>query len=364
MGQFLSTATATATMSKSSSSSSSYEDYLSEYLQKLNASSSSSSSEKFIIERIVSERDADSVVPIMAKSFALGPCPMHDWAIGPEFSLSVKKQDNTKDANENTNGEISNINTDTNENEKNRVEFVAWYMKWVFYTCINYGIVLVAREKRKEKKNDEIDDNDTTAIRSVVCALPPEYNYVLDCTSMWKIHVLKLIVKMMKDSGGGPPANIGTEPQRRMDLMGEMMAVTHKHAIENLNSNKLPWYIFVIATDPTITTTTTTTTTSTMIDDTDNNTNTDGQQRQHKHQGKGYATALLNVIHALADYDHVDTLLETNGDKNIQFYCRPQLGYTKLGTGYKSSDLPTYKSNNNDKILIAQSLVRHPCPPM
>jgi hypothetical protein len=62
----------------------------------------------------------------------------------------------------------------------------------------------------------------------------------------------------------------------------------------------------------------------------------------------------------LADHDKVDTILETSGEANIGFYCRPKLGYTKCGPEVSSADQPN--NNGSDPVLTAQSLVRHPIP--
>jgi ribosomal protein S18 acetylase RimI-like enzyme len=268
---------------------SSYPETLPAYLEKLNDKSST-----VVIERILSESDVKTVVPVMAQSFALTPERGHDWAIGPDFALGTG-----------------------DDHDEKRVHFVEWYMRWVFYTCIYYGVILVAKDKT------------TGSILGVVCTLPPENGYAADNTSFLRFHMIKIMMKMK----GPPPEILGKEALQRMEVVGEMIHRMNESAVaaardSNGGKEQQPWYIYVLATSP-------------------------------KAQGTGCGTMLLQAIHHLADHDKVDTILETSGEANIGFYCRPKLGYTKVGPEFSSAD----RSNSNgsdDPVITAQSLVRHP----
>lgn len=273
-------------MGLSCSKPSSYPETLPAYLEKLNDKSST-----VVIERILSESDVEIVVPVMAQSFALSPEAFNDWAIGPDFALGT-----------------------SDDNDEKRVHFVEWYMRWVFYTCIYYGVILVAKDKT------------TGSILGVVNTLLPENNYAADHTS-FRFHNIKIMMKMKSN----PPEILGKEALHRMEVMGKMMHRMHEGAVaascgSNGGKEQQPWYIYVLATSP-------------------------------KAQGTGCGTMLLQAIHHLADHDKVDTILETSGEANIGFYCRPKLGYTKVGPEFSSAD---ESNTTDDPVITAQSLVRHP----
>jgi ribosomal protein S18 acetylase RimI-like enzyme len=274
---------------------SSYPEMLPAYLEKLKEECNNNNNADVVIEQILSESEVDAVVPIMAQSFALTPERWHDWAIGPDFALGGG-----------------------DDHDEKRVHFVEWYMRWVFYTCINYGVVLVAKENKPNGN-----------ILGVVCTLPPEKNYAANTTSLLRFHMMKIMMKMK----GPPPETLGKDALRRMDFMGEIQHHMHDNAVDScsnaVSKEHQPWYVYVLATSP-------------------------------KAQGTGCGTMLLQAIHYLADHDKVDTILETSGEANIGFYCRPKLGYTKCGPEVSSADQPN--NNGSDPVLTAQSLVRHPIP--
>jgi ribosomal protein S18 acetylase RimI-like enzyme len=268
---------------------SSYPETLPAYLEKLNDKLST-----VVIERILSESDVEIVVPVMARSFTLTPERWYDWAIGPDFALGTG-----------------------DDHDEKRVHFVECSMRWVFYTCIFYGVILVAK------------DRTTGNILGVVCALPPENNYTADNTSLLRFHMMKIIMKM----NGSHIEILSNDALRRTELMDETMHRMHETAVaatcgSNGGKEQQPWYVQVLAIS-------------------------------QKAQGTGCGTMLLQAIHHLADHDKVDTILETSGEANIGFFCRPKLGYTKVGPEVSSADLSN-TNGSDDPVITAQSLVRHP----
>jgi len=235
----------------------------------------------------------------MARSFALTPELSFDWIIGSDFSLAGEGEGDEGE------GELV-------DHSEKRVEFVEWAMRWTFHTCLEYGVILVAKNKT------------TGNILGVICTLPPENNFAADTTSLLRFHVWKIGMKMKSS----PPDILGKDALRRFEFMGKMQTFMHMQAAAACD--KKPWYIFVVATSL-------------------------------EAQGTGCGTMLLQAIHHLADQDKADTILETAGAANIGFYCRPALGYQLCGPEVSSADrLLNKNGSDDDPVFKAQSLVRHP----
>jgi len=254
-------------------SASSYPQRLPEYLEKQQRSSS-----PVFLERLGKNADAetiDEVTAVLARSFAGNPERagegMFQWAIGPEFPI------------------------DDPTCEAKRVEFVSFYMKWSVLTCLEYGIVLVARDGSQKGK-----------VLGAICSTPPGRSYVCNTSSMLRWHMIKIAFRMR-----GPPSEVlGKEPLEKMVEMGELMAKMHGPAeaasIAASDNGRPPWYVAVLGIDSDA-------------------------------QGKGCGTALLDAIHYLADCDAADTMLEYTGEKKRVFYCE-KMGYKNFGEEFLISD--------------------------
>jgi len=271
-------------------SASSYPQRLPEYLQKQQRSSS-----PVFLERLEKNADAESideVSDVLARSFAgnheRSGEGMFNWAIGPDFPI------------------------DDPTNEAKRVEFVRFYMKWNVLTCLEYGVVLVAREGSGNGR-----------VLGAICSTPPGRSYVCTTTSMLRWHMIKIAFKMR-----GPPSEVlGKDPLKRMEEMGELMAKMHgpteAASIASNNKSTPPWYVAVLGIDSNA-------------------------------QGKGCGTTLLGAIHYLADCDAADTILEYTGEKKRVFYCE-KMGYKRFGEEFLVSDP---KKEKDDLAINASAAIR------
>lgn len=260
-------------------SASSYPQRLPEYLQRQQQQQRSSSSSPVYLERLEKNADAksiDEVAAVLARSFAgnheRSGEDTFNWVIGPDFPI------------------------DDPTCEAKRIEFVTFFMKWSVLTCLEYGVVLVAKD----------GSLGSGRVLGAICSTPPGRSYVCITTSMFRWHMIKIAFRM-----GGPPSGVlGKEPFKRMEKMGEFMVKLHGPAetasiAANTNGTP-PWYVAVLGID---------------VDA----------------QGKGCGTALLDAIHYLADCDGADTMLEYTGEKKRVFYCK-KMGYENFGEVHLISD--------------------------
>lgn len=254
---------------------SSFPERLPGYLQKQQQQSSS----PIVLERLVDDKTntamIDEVVDVLARSFAgrHGVRPgeaTYDFVIGPEYPLSDPKC------------------------EPARIEFFRYLQKWAVVTCLEYGVVLIARERTDGK-----DAAATGRILGAVCALPPEHGYASDVThAIPRPHFFRILSRM----GWKPPPQNVEGGVRRMEVIGKVVNKSHAaaNAFSASRNGAVPaWYVFVLGTD---------------VDA----------------QGKGCGTALLEAIHYLADSDGVDTMLEYSEERKRVFYCE-KMGYENFG---------------------------------
>ena len=243
---------------------SSFPESLPEYLQKQQQQSSAA----VFLERLPIDADdalIDEVSAVITRSFAgnhktTGEA-MFDWAIGPDFPR------------------------DDPACEAKRIEWLGFYMKWCLLMSLEYGLVLIARERDRTGK-----------VLGAVCSYPPG-NADKALTFGW--HMIKIGYRMRR----GPSEVLGKEPNKRVETTGVVMNQLHNPAeaasTASNPSGTPPWYIHILATDIAA-------------------------------QGKGCGSALLRCIHYLADRDAADTMLEYSGTRKEGYYCGKH-GYENFG---------------------------------
>jgi len=287
---------------------SSYPERLSEYLQKQQQqqqqeqSSSSSSSPLFLEHLEIDDADdatIDEVTAVMGRSFAGNPERpgegVTNWCIGPDFPVEDPAC------------------------EAKRVEFVSFLMRFNLLTCLEYGVVLLARDRNRDGK-----------VLGAVFSYPPGTSHVVTDTRMLRWPVIKIAFRMRKKLK--PPGDLGKEPWERMAPVADFIVRVHDPAkastIASSDKGTPPWYVFCLGTD---------------VDA----------------QGKGVGTALLDAIHHLADCDATDTMLEYNGEKKRGFYCG-KMGYKDFGEQVLVSDPKKEKDDLAVKMTAAIRYHRKP----